>query len=62
MTWAGSVIGLGACAVWPQLPVMAGVAGNWLAGLKHGGIGLVAASSDFGWWCNSENWPSAKRQ
>ena len=21
LTWAGSVIGLGACAVWPQLPV-----------------------------------------
>jgi leader peptidase (prepilin peptidase)/N-methyltransferase len=42
LTWAGSVIGLGACAVWPQLPVMAGVAGNWLSGLKHGGIGWVA--------------------
>ena len=42
LTWAGSVIGLGACAVWPQLPVMAGQAGNRLAGLKHGGIGWVA--------------------
>lgn len=42
LTWAGSVIGLAACAVWPQLPVMAGVAGNWLSGLKHGGIGWVA--------------------
>jgi leader peptidase (prepilin peptidase)/N-methyltransferase len=42
LTWTGSVIGLGACAVWPQLPVMAGEAGNWLAGLKHGGIGWVA--------------------
>ena len=42
LTWAGSVIGLGACAVWPQLPVMAGVGGNWLSGLKHGGIGWVA--------------------
>lgn len=42
LTWAGSVIGLGACAVWPQLPVMAGTAGDWLAGLKHGGIGWVA--------------------
>jgi leader peptidase (prepilin peptidase) / N-methyltransferase len=42
MTWAGSAIGLGACAVWPQLPVMAGEAGDWLSGLKHGGIGWVA--------------------
>lgn len=42
LTWAGSLIGLGACAVWPQLPVMAGEAGNWLSGLKYGGIGWVA--------------------
>jgi leader peptidase (prepilin peptidase)/N-methyltransferase len=42
LTWAGSVIGLGACAVWPQLPVLAGDAGNWLNGLKQGGIGWVA--------------------
>lgn len=42
LTWAGSVIGLAACAVWPQLPVMAGVAGGWLAGLKHGAIGWAA--------------------
>ena len=35
LTWAGSVIGSGACVVWPQLPVMAGVAGDWLGGLKH---------------------------
>jgi leader peptidase (prepilin peptidase)/N-methyltransferase len=42
MTWAGSVIGLGACAVWPKLPVLAGEAGNWLSGLKSGGIGWVA--------------------
>ena len=49
MTWAGSVIGLGACAVWPQLPVMAGEAGNWLSGLKHGGIGWVAGFA--GLWC-----------
>jgi leader peptidase (prepilin peptidase)/N-methyltransferase len=41
LTWAGSVIGLGACAVWPQLPVMAGEAGDWLSGLKHSGIGFV---------------------
>ena len=42
LTWAGSAIGLGACAAWPQLPVMAGTAGNWLSGLKHGGIGWLA--------------------
>jgi leader peptidase (prepilin peptidase)/N-methyltransferase len=42
MTWAGSVIGLGACAVWPQLPVMAGDPGDWLSGLMHGGIGWVS--------------------
>ena len=42
LTWAGSVIGLGACMVWPQLPVLAGEAGNWLAGLKQGAIGWTA--------------------
>lgn len=42
LTWGGTVVGLGACAVWPQLPVMAGEAGNWLSGLKQGGIGWVA--------------------
>lgn len=42
MTWAGSAIGLVACMVWPQLPVMAGSTGGWLAGLKHGAIGWVA--------------------
>ena len=41
MTWAGSAIGLVACAVWPKLPVLAGDEGNWLSGLKHGGIGWV---------------------
>lgn len=41
LTWAGTIAGLGACAVWPQLPVMAGEAGNWLSGLKHAGIGWV---------------------
>lgn len=49
LTWAGSGIGLAACAVWPQLPVMAGAAGNWLDGLKHGGIGWLAGF--FGLWC-----------
>ena len=48
-TWAGSVVGLAACAVWPQLPVMAGVAGEgWLAGLKEGGMGWIVGF--FGLW------------
>jgi len=42
LTWAGSVVGLAACAVWPQLPTMAGTADGWLSGLKHGAIGWVA--------------------
>lgn len=43
LTWTGVIIGLCACAVWPQLPVMGGVAGgNRLVGLKDGGIGWVA--------------------
>lgn len=48
MTWAGSVIGLGACAVWPSLPVMAAAGGNWLDGLKHGAIGWAVGF--FGLW------------
>ncbi len=42
LTWAGSVLGLVACMVWPQLPVLGGEAGNWLAGLMHGVIGWTA--------------------
>lgn len=42
MTWVGSAIGLGACAVWPQLPVMAGEKGTWVDGFKQGGIGWIA--------------------
>jgi leader peptidase (prepilin peptidase)/N-methyltransferase len=42
LTWAGSLVGLGACAVSPRLPDMAGTAGGWLSGLKHGAIGWVA--------------------
>ena len=42
LTWAGSIIGLGACAAYPKLPVLAGEAGNWLSGLKHGAIGWIA--------------------
>ena len=49
LTWAGSVTGLAACAVWPQLPVLAGTAGNWLDGLKQGGIGWLAGFG--GLWC-----------
>lgn len=48
MTWAGSLVGLVACAIWPQLPVMAGEAGDWLAGLKHSAIGW--AFGFFGLW------------
>ena len=42
LTAAGSVLGLAACVVWPQLPMMAGGAGGWLKGLIHGGIGWAA--------------------
>jgi leader peptidase (prepilin peptidase)/N-methyltransferase len=42
MTWAGVGFGIVGCVVWPQLPVMAGSAGNWLSGLKHGAIGWAA--------------------
>ncbi len=41
LTWMGTAVGLAACAVWPQLPVLGGVAGNWLSGVKQGGIGWV---------------------
>lgn len=47
-TWAGSVIGLGACLVWPQLPQLAGEAGGWLDGLKHSVIGWAVGF--FGLW------------
>jgi leader peptidase (prepilin peptidase)/N-methyltransferase len=43
LTWAGSLVGLAACAVWPQLPVLAATApGSWLAGLLQGGLGWAA--------------------
>lgn len=42
MTSAGAVLGLVACVVWPQLPVLAGVAGDWQAGLIQGAIGWAA--------------------
>jgi leader peptidase (prepilin peptidase)/N-methyltransferase len=49
LTWAGSVFGIIACVVWPQLPVMHGVAGDWLGGLKLGMIGWLAGFA--GLWC-----------
>ena len=42
LTWGGTAAGLAACVVWPQLPVLGGDPGNWLSGLKQGGIGWVA--------------------
>ena len=48
LTWGGTVVGLVACALWPQLPVLAGESGDWLAGLKQGGIGWIAGF--FGLW------------
>ncbi|HSP44211.1 MAG TPA: hypothetical protein VLO11_15150, partial [Luteolibacter sp.] len=43
LTWAGSVAGLIACALWPRLPVLGGADdGGWLDGLKQGGIGWLA--------------------
>ena len=48
-TWAGSVVGLAACAVWPQLPALAGYNPEvWWQGLIGGGIGWVAGF--FGLW------------
>lgn len=48
LTWAGSAIGLAACALWPQLPVLAGFPVNWLSGLKNGAIGWAVGF--FGLW------------
>jgi leader peptidase (prepilin peptidase) / N-methyltransferase len=42
LTWGGSVVGLLACAVWPQLPAMAGYdPGVWWHGLLGGAIGWI---------------------
>jgi leader peptidase (prepilin peptidase)/N-methyltransferase len=38
-TWSGAVAGLIACALWPQLPVLAGEMGSALSGVLHGAIG-----------------------
>ncbi|RYD33327.1 MAG: prepilin peptidase, partial [Verrucomicrobiaceae bacterium] len=48
LTWAGSVAGLAGCVLWPQLPVMAGTAGDWKSGLLQGGIGWAVGF--FGLW------------
>ena len=48
LTWAGALVGLAACAVWPQLPVMAGIAGGWTDGMLHSAIGWAAGF--FGLW------------
>jgi len=42
LTWAGSLLGLAACALSPQLPVLAGVGATWQMGLLRGGIGWAA--------------------
>jgi len=41
LTWGGSVAGLIACAVWPQLPVMGFDAGSWSSGLMWSAVGWV---------------------
>jgi leader peptidase (prepilin peptidase) / N-methyltransferase len=48
LTWAGSVIGLIACMVWPQISALAGFESHWLSGLKNGAIGW--ALGFFGLW------------
>jgi len=48
LTWAGSVVGLIACAVWPRLSAMAGYNFTWSEGLIDGAVGWVAGF--FGLW------------
>ena len=48
LTWGGSVVGLIACAVWPQLSSLAGYNGVWWEGLLQGAIGWIAGF--FGLW------------
>ncbi len=44
MTWAGSVVGLAACALWPRLPALpAGGEGDWWSGVSQGIFGWVVA-------------------
>ena len=42
LTWAGSVLGLAACSLWPQLSALAGFGGAWQDGLLRGAIGWAA--------------------
>jgi len=48
LTWGGTLVGLAACAIWPQLPALGGLADNWLDGLLRGGLGWTAGF--FGLW------------
>ncbi|WP_386818738.1 prepilin peptidase [Luteolibacter algae] len=48
LTWAGSLIGLIGCAVWPEISELAGYNMSWIDGLVDGGIGWVAGF--FGLW------------
>lgn len=48
LTWAGTVAGLAACAVWPRISDLPGPGGSWLDGLRNGGIGWAAGF--FGLW------------
>lgn len=48
LTWAGSVIGLIACAVWPSISSLAGFTEEWWKGLLQGGIGWIVGF--FGLW------------
>jgi leader peptidase (prepilin peptidase) / N-methyltransferase len=41
LTWAGSIVGLGASAAWPQLSALGQEAGPWYIGLKHAAVGWV---------------------
>lgn len=48
LTWAGSILGLGTCMIWPQLASLATEGGTWIDGLKGSAIGW--ASGFFGLW------------
>jgi leader peptidase (prepilin peptidase)/N-methyltransferase len=48
LTWAGSAIGLTACAVWPPVSALAGYNFTWVEGMVDGAIGWTAGF--FGLW------------
>jgi len=48
LTWAGSAIGLIACAVWPQISSLSGYVDLWWEGLLRGAIGWIVGY--FGLW------------